>query len=464
MKSVSLISKIKGGAKVGFFGIGKSNLSLMKLLPLGNCEITLRSDKAIVLPDGYISKGNINRVFSGDKALLDLDEDVLFTAPSVRRGRKELLEATERGCILSSDAELFLENNTKLLFAVSGSDGKSTTSTLTELLLSETLNAGIVGNIGIPMYETLISENKNAYVAELSSFMLAYTNPKAKRAALTNITENHLDFHGSFAEYTDAKLSLLRNCEEAVINCDDAIIRKYREGKSFAAVSAETPYSVLKSEISSEIYITLEQGFIYKNGEKILSAEQIKANSPHNLKNLMTAMALSEGYYTPAHLRQVAKEFCGLPHRAHLFASKGGIDFIDSSIDTSPARTIATLKSLKKKVIIILGGGKKGLSYDSLKEYVSEYVKHAVIVGDNSEEIYSAIKNCTKTLTVDNFEDAIISAIELCQEGDTLLLSPASTSYDRFNNFEERGNLFKKTVLDYYEKTKYLSLHQKPSY
>lgn len=203
------------GKKIGFFGLGKSNLDLLQTLPLERCEIILRSE-------GKIDRGTLPRklllpkILDGERAFLDIREDVLFLSPSVRRDRRELSDAVARGVVFSSDAELFFENARAPIYAVTGSDGKSTTATLAEKLLLKNRNALLVGNIGQPMFSSL-SRNADCYVAELSSFMLSYITPKVRRAAITNITPNHLDWHSSFEEYKSVKLGIFREAEEKIL-------------------------------------------------------------------------------------------------------------------------------------------------------------------------------------------------------------------------------------------------------
>ncbi|MBR5817036.1 MAG: hypothetical protein IKY62_00160, partial [Clostridia bacterium] len=215
--SETVLERIKRGTRLAFFGLGKSNLSLIRSLPLDKCKVTLRSDKALSEKD-IACDVKWERILVGESSCLDIDEEIMIFSPSVRRERKSLLAAKERGVIFTSDLEIFLEENTRPMLAVSGSDGKSTTSTLLGLMADNSL---LIGNIGNPMVEALGKE-ASLYVAELSSFMLRYANVKAKRACITNITPNHLDWHESFEEYVGTKLSLLKGSDECVINADDA--------------------------------------------------------------------------------------------------------------------------------------------------------------------------------------------------------------------------------------------------
>ncbi len=435
-----IISRIREGCSVGFFGMGQSNLSLLSTLPLNKCSVTLRSDSAIDMsqvPEGL----NIERIFFGDDSCREINEDILIFSPSVRRDRREFLKAKERGVVFSSDAEIFFEENRKPVFAVTGSDGKSTTAELIFRLLREGGNdVTSVGNMGEPMVKEL-ADKSDFYVAELSSFMLTYATPTAERACITNLTPNHLDWHESFEEYKKAKISLLKNSQKYVVS------DKFPEFKeAYGIVSTDKSFQELKNNSEAEIYLTAENGHILKNGEPILSMERIRRREKHNLQNLMMAIAMTEGYVTIDAIETVASGFAGLPHRCEFFLSKNGVEYINSSIDTSPARTLSTLTALKKAVVLILGGKSKGLDYGCLAPALKKYAKKVIIVGENSAEIYSSINYPNAKIFID-FEEAILYGIESVRGVGTLLLSPASSSYDRFKNYAERGESFKEIVL-----------------
>lgn len=438
---MNVTERIARGNRIGFFGLGKSNLSLLRSLPLDNCHVTLRAEQAINKAD-IPPHIKVERIFEGKSAFCNIDEDILLLSPSVRRERNELQDAKLRGVVFSSDCELFFENNAKPLFAVSGSDGKSTTSTLASLLLDCSL---LIGNIGTPMTESL-SVECNSYVAELSSFMLAYCKPYAERATLTNITPNHLDWHKSFDAYRDAKLSLLKNAKECVLNADDKILEDYAtKFGAYGVISDKLDYKLLK-RYRAEVAVTRSDSGIEINGSLILPYSDILIKESHNIKNLMTAIALTNGYTSHERIREVAKSFTGLAHRCESFLVKNGVEYINSSIDSSPARTVQTLYSLNKRVILLLGGRSKGVSYDALGEAVKKYAEYALIFGENREEIYAAVKGFTKCELYSDMTSAAIRATELGSLCGTVLLSPASTSYDAFSSFEERGNCFKNII------------------
>ena len=429
-----IYSMIKDGCSVGFYGLGVTNTALLSYLPLKGCTVTLRSD--LPLSESDIPTGiGIDRLMCGDNALRQIDEDILILSPSVRRDRKELADAMARGVMLCSDAEIFFGENKRPVYAISGSDGKSTTATLIHLLLTKSgYKAPLIGNIGEPMTPWLDAD-ADCFVCELSSFMLQYLSAKYKAACITNITPNHLNWHKSFEEYREAKLSLFTNADRRVGTEDMTI--------ADSLISDRMDYDRLTVGRSASTYYTVENGCICRNKRKIIPLSQIKRKEPHNIRNLMMAIAMTEGEATDEAIARVASEFCGLPHRCELFLSENGVDFIDSSIDSTPTRTVQTLTSLGRTAVVILGGKGKGLDYSELIPALKKYAEAAVICGENADEIYRCISPHVKAIVSENMEDSVRVGYTLAKKAGVLMLSPASTSYDRYKNYVERGEHFK---------------------
>jgi UDP-N-acetylmuramoylalanine--D-glutamate ligase len=292
-----------------------------------------------------------------------------------------------------------------------------------------------------------LEDPKEAYVTELSSFMLSYGKYRFFRGAVTNVSENHLNWHKDFSEYISAKLSVFRRAEETVLNADDNISAEFfKDASPFATLSSVFSYKELKKLYRSQVFYTAEEGFIRRCGDPIMAISDLKRKERHNLSNFLTALALTDGYVSRERIREVGEGFSGLAHRAELFLSLSGMDFIDSSIDSTPKRTAVTLESLARRVIVILGGRGKNLSYEPLKAPLSKWANLAIICGENGDEIEYAIRGCCKTLRATDPEEGARLALGLMKEGDTLLLSPASTSFDRYKSFEERGEKFKDTI------------------
>ena len=457
---------VKDYKSIGFFGLGRSNKALLDLVPEG-VRLTLRSDKPMNACGGrsVIESGvprvttqtyaRFSRCYTGEAALSDIDEEFLILSPSVRRERREIEDARRRSVRVTSDCELFFENVETPVVAVSGSDGKSTTATLTDLLLRKSgIRSTLVGNCGVPMLPSLCEE-RDVFVAELSSFMLRYTRPRLLRGVLTNITPNHLDWHADYAEYVSAKLGIYENCEGRVAFIGSREIDGYiRERGAFAIACDGLSYGSARLLYKSRHYVTVEGGYILLDGERLLHREDMRSRDGNLLKNAACAIAATAELVPTGAVREVLSEFSGLAHRCELFFNRDGIDFIDSSIDTTPARCAATLEALGRRVVLILGGPTKGLSYEPLTEAVKKYARCIVLTGESIEEMRRAIPKELVYAEEADFTRAVRCAIELAERGDAVLLSPAATSYDAFASFEERGELFKKIIKDYYKTDK----------
>lgn len=446
---------------VGVVGLGKSSIGVIDYLSrqYGNVSFCLRSDKPINKSEA-MRVTNFKRIEQCERAFCDIEEDILFLSPSVRRDRRELQLAKDKGVILSSDAELFFESYPGDIYAVSGSDGKSTTTKILSLLLSERYGSTpAIGNIGEAM-SPIIDSDAKAAAAELSSFQLMNFTPRSKRALITNISPNHLNWHTSFFEYRAAKENLMTCAEERIFNLDceysREMLSRYDAFAVFSAVRSEKELTKLRK---AEVYLSLCDGYIIANGEKILNTSDILAYSEHNRVNFMAAIAASFGLVSRAHIEKIAKTFSGLGHRNEFIGSFGGISYFESSIDSSPKRTATTLSS-HNAVTLILGGRSKGLDYRELISPLEEKAKAIVLMGENAEEIFSAISKSKKissgeipTARAESLTDAVRLADELTGAGGTVLFSPASTSFDAFKDFEERGDRFRLTVKSYYEKS-----------
>ena len=434
--------------KVGLVGLGKSNLGVYSYLSrhFPTLSFTVRADKEI--PD--IPEWVAGCVF-GPGALSNVDEDVLFLSPSVRRDIPELCSARDHGVILSSDAELFFEYQKGDVYAVTGSDGKSTTVYLASELLFGSYGSTLpFGNFGEAMAPH-IDEPGVGMALELSSFQLSYMRPSTLRSAITNITPNHLNWHTSFEEYALAKANILHGAKEPVMNYDCPVTRKFFEGiRPYAVFSRKLSLKELCCAVRAEVYVYERGGVIYVNGDEWLRTEDIRAYSEHNVSNFVCAMALCHGRYDRQLLRDVARGFGGLAHRCELLGEIGGVKYYDSSIDSTPKRCAMTLAGFRGNVILILGGRSKGLDFTELIPSAVRVTKKIIIAGECASEIEDAllrsedfIKSGIPYLIVSDFYGAIDRAYTDAVAGDAVLLSPAATSYDRFKSFEERGDAFK---------------------
>ena len=431
---------------VGFFGLGRSNAALIGLVPR-EWEITLRSDELI--PTEAMPKGRaISRIYQGRDAAKDVREDALIFSPSVRRDRQEFLSALGRGCVFTSDFEIFLRYNEKPLFLVTGSDGKTTTTTL----ISRILGFPAIGNIGEPMTPHL-GDGAEGYAVEASSFMLEYSLPRSRRAAITSLTENHLNWHYTMADYVRAKLRALEGADEAVISADSPLLLEaLLPKKIYGVCGVDGQAEAVARRLSAEVYFSLDDGYIKKNGRRLIAIGDLRRKEKYNVKNYLSALAMTDGFANEDRALEVIQDFGGIPHRGERLGIFSGVEFINSSIDTTPSRTVATLTGLPEGVIILLGGRDKGLDYSALSALIARRGDRAIAFGEAEEMIAAAMgSRCVRAHG--GLPDAVRKAGEIAKGGDTVLLSPAATSYDEFHSFEERGEEFKRLVLQVFCKS-----------
>lgn len=424
---------------VGFVGCGASTRALLDALPLRRAVIRDKSE-----PDRNALPGGDCRIISGEGYLSGIDEDLLLLSPSVRRDCPELIAAERDGCILSSDAELFFDGCDSKVYAVSGSDGKSTASAMAALMLSYGHpEVELLGNGGTPFARHC---GGKMIVAELSSFQLSYLAPLCEAALLTTLTPNHLNWHASLSEYISAKLNLFKKSKRKIYSPDTELLRE-----ACQTVYADAVYSVKQSarELAgcrSEHYIYLDGGYICRDGERLLAISECGRREAHNIHNLMGAVALVADACGTEDIRRAARSFQGLEHRLERISARG-VDFINSSIDTTPARMGASITALDRPIRLILGGLGKGLS---IKEYIpllEKYAERIAFYGDAGREYAAEIGEAGGCANIPcacfkGFADAVDYATEGASEGDAVLLSPAATGYGEFKSFKERGEAF----------------------
>ena len=302
------------------------------------------------------------------------------------------------------------------------------------------------GNLGTPV--ALAPLNSDAFLLELSSFNLRYTAPHSKRALLTNVTPNHLDWHADLREYEECKARLISSAKEAVLplSCqfNTELARKI---KSYALVSMFSSDTELKESYDTEHTVTLENGTIRIDGEPILPLASVKLQERHNLLNRMSAIALCLGHTDNERIRTVAESFTGLEHRCERL-TLGGKSFINSSIDTTPKRVAATLSSLDRPAHLILGGRGKGLSPDTMRAALLKYALSISLYGEIADALERWIDGDSELRLVPHrkfksLREAIDCSDRQCKTGETVLLSPAATAYGEFRSFAERGSFFK---------------------
>ena len=441
------------GKNITVIGIGISNLPLIKyLVSLGANVTACDRRSAEDLGENYTELEKLGVKFNlGDGYLNNLSGDMIFKTPGMRYDVPELLKAKENGSIVTSEMEVFFEVCPSHIIAVTGSDGKTTTTTLIHKMMTDAgYKTWLGGNIGNPLLTDTEKMKENDWVIlELSSFQLHTMRKSPEIAVITNISPNHLDMHKDYKEYIDAKKNIMLYQNEGdtlIVNADNQVTADI--GKS-----ANGAVKYFSRSGMADVYL---DGNIIKRGiVEILNIKDIKIPGMHNVENYMAAIAAVSGLVSKDVIVNVAKTFGGVEHRIELVRTLDGVKYYNSSIDSSPNRTINTLRVFPNKVIMIAGGKDKGIPYDEIGPALAEHVKVLILIGATSDKIQEALDaEINKTgngkdievIRATSYEDAVNTARSKAHDGDVVLLSPASTSFDMFRNFEERGNLFKKIV------------------
>ena len=435
--------------KIAVFGLGVSNRPLVRLLlefgcDVTGCDRTLREkvDAEVLELERAGAKLSL-----GDTYLDGLQADVVFRTPGMHPANPGLEALRRQGAVVTSEMEVFFAVCPCTILAVTGSDGKTTTTTLiSEMLKAEGETVWLGGNIGTPLLP-LVRQMKDTdfAVVELSSFQLMDMTHSPHVAVITNLAPNHLDVHKDMDEYVEAKKNIYRfqgSEDTLIINADNDITAPLVGNGVTKAFSRQ----------GKNAYVRLEEGWITRCGEKVLQAADILLPGQHNVENYMTAIAAVEGLVSDDTVRNVAKTFGGVEHRIELVRIKDGVRFYNDSIASSPSRTIAGLRSFPEKVILIAGGYDKHIPYDVLGPEICAHVKKLFLGGATGPQIRAAVENCAgeKPEIVDcgDFESAVRAAAAAAVSGDVVLMSPASAAFDQFKNFMVRGAFFKKLVME----------------
>ena len=438
------------GKKIAVLGLGVSNRPLVRLLLEFGCDVTGcdRTPREKLDTEVLELEAAGCKLSLGETYLEGMEADVLFRTPGMHPGNPAIVALAEKGAQVTSEMEVFFEVCPCQLIAVTGSDGKTTTTTLiSEMLKASGKTVWLGGNIGTPLLPLVRQMKETDYaVVELSSFQLMDMTRSPHIAVVTNLAPNHLDVHKDMDEYVQAKTNIFNFQNEndvLVLNADNEITAGF-SGKG------ETRFF---SRQGKNVCVIQKDGIIYRNGEAVLNTADILIPGVHNIENYMTAIAAMEGLVDDETIRQVAKTFGGVEHRIELVRIKDGVRFYNDSIASSPTRTIAGLRSFKEKVILIVGGYDKNIPFDVLGPEICTHVSKLFLGGATGPKIAEAVRNCAAydadalpIVDCGDFESAVRAAAAAAQEGDVVLMSPASAAFDQFKNFMVRGEFFKKLV------------------
>ena len=440
-------------------GLGISNRPLVRMLLERGLSVECRdkTPREKLLPEVLELEQMGAKLVLGEDYLENIEADVVFRTPGLNRNCPQLTALREKGTEVTSEMEAFFAVCPCKIFGVTGSDGKTTTTTLIAKLLEgagKKVYCG--GNIGTPLLP-LAEEMKpeDVAVVELSSFQLMGMEVSPHVSVVTNLSPNHLDIHKDMEEYVSSKENIYLHQSEddtVVLNLDNALTN---------ALTTKAKGHVKKFSRQQKV----ERGYYLRsdnvicrvegdNETEIMPASDILIPGVHNIENYMAAFCAVDGLVSREVMISLAKSFGGVAHRIELVRVKDGVRYYDSSIDSSPNRTKAALRSFSEKVIMVAGGKDKGIGYDDLGPELVEHVKVLVLTGMTAGKIRAAAEkapgycgNNPEIIDIEGFDEAIIEASRHAKEGDVVILSPASTSFDRFRNFEERGDRFKKVVM-----------------
>lgn len=445
--------------RIAVIGAGVSNMPLIRLLLRNGCHVTVCDKRSLTQMEeiGMELRDSDAELKLGEDYLEDLDFDLIFRTPGLMPFDPHLIAAAEKGSEITSEMEVFFSLCPCRTIAVTGSDGKTTTTTvIAELLKAAGFTVHIGGNIGRPLLcDVPDMKPEDICVLELSSFQLHSMKCRPDVAVITNISPNHLDKHKDYQDYIDAKMSIFSNQTEK-----DLLVLCYDDAHSaYYAASAHSSIALFsdKCSVIDGAYCLDSVLYRVKNGEarRIMTASEIRIPGEHNVLNYLAAFSATEGLVPDEICRDVAMRFAGVEHRLEQVRELKGVLFINDSIASSPSRTAAGLRAMKRPPIIIVGGYDKHIAFDGLGDDLCRYAKRVFITGATADKIRDAIEGSEffsgsglKYEMIDFFDDAVRAASAAAEEGDIVLLSPACASFDAFPNFAARGNHFKKLVME----------------
>lgn len=442
------------GKETAVVGIGISNRPLIDLLVKLNVNVTAfdkksESELGTVVED--LKAKGVKLVLGKDYLKKLKGYEVIFKTPSMRIDSPELLDAKHEGAYITSEMEEFIKYCPGKIYGVTGSDGKTTTTTLIYKMLSEQgYKTWVGGNIGAPLFSKIEEIGKeDRIVLELSSFQLMTIHENMEVALVTNLSPNHLDMHNGMEEYISAKKNIYLNQTSdnlLVLNNDNSITRSMiNEAKGRVFI-----FSVNDKVDKGAYYYN---GNLYIMGKEVCSENEVKLKGMHNIENLLAAFCCVYEDVSLETMKKVATTFTGVEHRMEFIRELNGVKYYNDSIASSPTRTLAGLKAFGRPVILIAGGYDKKISFDNLAEEGYPYIKTLILLGVTKNKIKEAFekvveKNNTelRIIMVDSLEEAVEVSKEEAKEGDIVTLSPACASFDMFPNFEVRGNKFKEII------------------
>ena len=441
------------GKRVAICGIGTNNTPvILQFLRAGAQVIACdrRSEEELGDTAAELREAGA-QLCLGDTYLQSLDVDLILRTPGMKPYLPEFQAAREKGITVTSEMELFFDLCEAPIYAVTGSDGKTTTTTIVAGLLDaagiKTFVGGNIGRALLPYVHDIRPED--AAVVELSSFQLTQMTQSPHVAIVTNVAPNHLDWHTDMQEYIDAKRNLVSYQsadDRAVLNMDNATSAAFS-----SACAAPVSYFSRRKKVANGCWLDGE-GYLVMSVDgtdtRIMHTSDIRIPGVHNIENYMAAICAVWGMVSPENIRRFANAFGGVAHRCELVRERKGVRWYNDSIGSSPSRTIAGLKAFPQKVVLIAGGYDKHIPYDPLGPVAADTVRCAILMGATADAIERAIRDHSDLpiYRVSGMEQAVQVADEITVAGDIVFMSPASASFDMYKNFEVRGNHFRDLV------------------
>lgn len=444
--------------KIALIGFGVSHIDLARLLIEKSLDVTVCDKRDMSqLEEKLVGFDTKKLKFELGESYLDniCNYDIIFRTPGMKFYTPELTKAIEKGCVVTSEMEVFFDLCPCKTIAVTGSDGKTTTTTLiSEMLKKQGYTVHLGGNIGralLPIIETITPDD--FAVVELSSFQLISMRKSPDVAVVTNLAPNHLDMHKDMQEYIDSKKNIFLHqnaFSKTVLNADNDITM------SFSTLTrGKTVYFSRNSKVDKGTYLNQSGNLVLNSGytsTELFNKDDIRIPGMHNVENFLAAIAAVSDFVTPETMHEVAKNFGGVEHRIEFVRELDGVKWYNDSIATSPTRAIAGLISFGKPIVLIAGGYDKKIPFEPLVPYILKYVKKLVLCGATAQKIEDAVRSSSEyngfpeIIRASDIPEAVKAAKEVSIDGDVVSLSPASASFDCYPNFEERGKHFKKLV------------------
>lgn len=458
-KRIENFFKSMNGKKIAFCGIGTSNLPLIELFIKYGASVTAcdRRTREQLGDSADVAQKAGAKLSLGDDYLKNLDVDIVFRTPGMRYYMDELVEMRSRGVVVTSEMEVFFDLCPCKIYAITGSDGKTTTtSIIAQMLQAQGKTVHLGGNIGKPLLPEIESIGyDDAAVVELSSFQLISMRKGPDVAVVTNLAPNHLDIHKDMQEYIDAKKNLVIHqgaFSRVVLNKDNEITNGFEPECRGRVLKFSR-----KSQLNNGAYLDENNNIVFAdNGKKtvVMNIADIKIPGMHNVENYMAAISAVWGEVSVENIVNVAKTFAGVEHRAEFVREFEGVKYYNDSIASSPTRTaLGTLSLYDFKIILIAGGYDKKIPYDGLGPVICDKVKYLILMGATAPKIKAAVLNADNysdgnptIIEVSNMEEAVAKAREVAKPGDLVSMSPASASFDLYKNFDQRGKHFKSIV------------------